>query len=137
MSQSEAEVGKDRDRITRRCKSSFVLFLLAYVTLLTVGLVGMQQFRNWALTTYDTADAQRDWSQWQEQTERQSAGDGPVARRPAKSAEPPALVLARDYYGTLATIFLLLGTVLFATIAILFRGALSSPGRVYDDTDAP
>jgi hypothetical protein len=113
-------------------KFNFVL-LLVYIALLVGGLFGLSQLRNWALHTYDTSPAQESWSKWQDETERQSKGEGPVERRKAKSDEPPALVLARDYFVTLTVIFVLLGTILFATIALMFRGVLSSPGRVMED----
>lgn len=110
-----------------------VEFFICYVLLVASGLIGMHQLRTWALQTYDTSNARRDWTQWQDETERQSQGEGPVERRKAKSNEPPALVLARDYYLTLAVMFVLFGTILFAAIALLIRGALTSPGRVRDD----
>ena len=113
-------------------KFNFAL-LLVYVALLVGGLFGLHQLRNWALHTYDTPPAQESWSKWQDETERQAKGEGPVERRKAKSDEPPALVLARDYFVTLTVIFVLLGTILFATIALMFRGVLSSPGRVMED----
>jgi len=113
-------------------KANMVL-LCSYAVLLAIGLVGMHQLRHWALRTYDTSGAQENWSQWREETARQSEGEGPVARRKAKSDEPPALVLARDYFATLAVVFVLLGTVLFATIALMVRGAVSSPGKVRED----
>lgn len=110
-----------------------VVFAL-YVVLLAAGLWGAFQLRNWALATYDTSDAQSSWSEWQEESKRQSTGEGPVARRPAKSDEPPALILARDYYVTITVILVLLGTVLFAAVALMLRGTFSSPGRVWDDS---
>lgn len=120
-------------RICSARKVNLILLFL-YSVLLAGGLLGMHELRNWALRTYDTTGAQENWTQWQQETERQSRGDGPVTRRKAKSDEPPALVLARDYFLTLVVIFVLLGTVLFATIALMIRGAISSPGSVLNDT---
>lgn len=107
--------------------------LATYVLLLSGGLLGVRQLRSWALHTYDTSEAHRDWSHWRDESRRQAEGDGPVARRPAASGQPPALVLARDYSGTLTVIFVLLGSVLFATMALLLRGAFTKPGRIHDD----
>ena len=128
------------DRVSQPTQNSVGLFnklnlvlLVSYVVLLVGGLVGLDQLRNWALQTYDTSFAQESWTEWREETERQSKGEGPVTRRKAKSHEPPALVLARDYYSTLTVIFMLLGSVLFATIALMLRGALSSTGRLPGD----
>jgi hypothetical protein len=122
----------NRTRASWLNKFNLVL-LLVYIALLVGGLFGLYQLSNWASHTYDTSQAQESWSKWQDETERQSKGGGPVERRKAKSDEPPALVLARDYFVTLTVIFVLLGTILFATIALMFRGVLSSPGRVMED----
>jgi len=49
-----------------------------------------------------------------------------VKRRAPKSAQPPALVLMRDYFAVCLGGALVLSTVLFATFMMLVRGAFGS-----------
>ena len=53
----------------------------------------------------------------------------PVKRRVPKSAEPPALVLMRDYFAVCLAIAVVLSSVLFGTFMVLVRGAMSSRAR--------
>jgi hypothetical protein len=47
-----------------------------------------------------------------------------VKRRAPKSAEPPALVLMRDYFAVCLALAIVLSTVLFGTFMFFVRGAL-------------
>jgi hypothetical protein len=79
----------------------------------------------------DAAQSQttKDWQDWKLAVERGEASLGPVARRPLKSDEPPAIVLMRDYFPAVAIgcgVFLSL-TYLFFAIAV--TGMFASRGR--------
>ena len=103
------------------------LWLIAYLVTLAAVAGAVVYGRNVALTTYGTAEAQTQWNAWREDTKKMAEQPGVVKRREAKSVEPPALVLMRDYFAVCLAGALLLSSVLFATFMIFIRGALSAP----------
>lgn len=107
-------------------------WLIAYVALLAAVVGGMFYGRWAAMAVYGSGQAQAEWDTWREDAKEQAAGQGPVARRVPKSAEPPALVLMRDYFAVCLVIALGLSSVLFGTLVFFIRGALSSGGPFVD-----
>jgi hypothetical protein len=101
---------------------SNAIWLLAYLA--TIGLLtwGLFTARHWALESYDTQQSRAEWEAWRRQTQQLADSPGPVARRPAKSVEPPTIVLLRDYFAACLTLLLLLSSVLFATFVFMIRG---------------
>jgi hypothetical protein len=87
----------------------------------------MTYARRQALKNYATEEAQGQWETWRQEARQQELGQGPVARRTPKSAEPPALVLMRDYFAVCVVIAVTLTSVLFVTFLALVRGALTTP----------
>ena len=104
--------------------------LLAYVTVVAVVVAAMAFARRQALVIYSANPAQGEWDKWRQEAKQQEQGQGPVARRTPKSAEPPALVLMRDYFAVCLVIAVTLSSVLFVTFLALLRGALSTPAFV-------
>ena len=114
------------------------LWLAAYLAVMGLGLWQLHRAHDWALATYDESGEgkgrQAQWDRWRDAAAEQAAGKGPVQRRVPKSAEPPTLVLLRDYYVMCVAAFLLFGSVLFGVFMFLVRGIVSSPGRLHTDT---
>lgn len=98
-----------------------------YVLLMAATSVAMFAARAHAVRSFGTAEAQEDWEQWREETRRQEGADSPVARRIPKAAEPPTLVLLRDYFATCLVGALVLTSLLYWAFAFLVRGALCGP----------
>lgn len=96
-------------------KKTVVLALVAYAILQAAVFLVVAKTRQWVFDQYSGPAAQRDWAQWRDEAIRQSEGDGPVERRVPKSEQPPALVLARDYYPTCLFGAWLFSTLLFAS----------------------
>jgi hypothetical protein len=70
------------------------------------------------------------WQAWRQDVEKHEERLGPVERRVPKSAEPPALVLMRDYFGVCLGGAIVFSTVLYWVIAWLVTGAVvSAPAR--------
>jgi hypothetical protein len=88
-------------------------------------LGGLFYGRAKALATYGTQAAQADWNEWRDDVRKDAKTPAPVERRVPKSAEPPALVLMRDYFVVCLVGAVLLTSVLFATFMVLIRGALA------------
>lgn len=89
----------------------------------------MQQVRHQALVTYTQPGEQEAWEAWREKA---ATDAGPVSRRIPKSAEPPALVLFRDYY---AVVFLgaeIFAVALYAALLLLLRGVALAPSPQID-----
>jgi hypothetical protein len=106
-------------------------WLLAFITVIALVSAGMSYGRWQAIRTYGTTEASANWTQWRIDVQiEESAGSGPVRRRPPKSAEPPALMLMRDHFAVCLGLALLLSSVLFGTFMIFIRGAFSSDSRL-------
>ena len=111
------------------------VWLALYLAIMSVGLWQLHRAHVWAITSHEAASdegkkRQSDWDDWRKTAAEQANGKGPVSRRIPKSAEPPTLVLLRDYYGMCLSAFLLFGSVLFFVSMIFVRGIFSpAPAR--------
>ncbi len=113
-------------------KLSDLIWLQLYVALLAAVIGGLVYARQRALSVYGTDQAQAQWDTWREDAKTQADGKGPVTRRVPKSAEPPALVLMRDYFAVCMLIAVALSSVLFGTLVFMIRGALSTSATFVD-----
>ena len=111
------------------------LWLATYLAFIGTIAGGMFYARGAVFAEYDTPEARAEWEKWREKARTDSAKwakehgkehEAPVDRRVPKSAEPPALVLMRDYFGICLFGAVFFSSLLFATLAIAIRGALSS-----------
>ena len=99
-----------------------IVWLVIYLMTMAGLVGGLFATRNWALESFDSPQSKEEWRRWQEETLKQAEGEGPVLRRPARSAEPPTVVLLRDYFVTCLALALLLSSVLFLTLMFMIRG---------------
>lgn len=102
------------------------LWACMYVAFISAIVAGTFYGRRQALATYGGAAAQVEWDAWREDAQRLADESGPVKRRAPKSAEPPALVLMRDHFAVCLGLAVVLSTVLFGTLMLFIRGALTS-----------
>jgi hypothetical protein len=112
-----------------------VLWLAAYLSMLAIVAAGVVRGRSAALAVYGTPQAQTQWDAWRTETKKLAEQPGVVKRREAKSVEPPALVLMRDYFVVCLAGALLLSSILFATFMVFIRGAMSAPTRLPHSRD--
>ena len=105
--------------------ASFV-WLLAYLVFLALIAGGVYYGRSRALAIYGSGEAQAEWDTWRADAKKMAEAPHPVKRRIPGSAEPPALVLMRDYFAICLGGSLVLSTVLFGTFMVLVRGALTT-----------
>lgn len=111
-----------------RVSLSNVAWALVYLVTMAAIVWALLTARRWALAELSRPEAQAQWDQWrEEERQRAEAGEGPVARRPPKSIEPPALVLLRDSFAAIIASALVLATVMFAFVMLVVRGAWRSP----------
>jgi hypothetical protein len=101
--------------------------LACYLVFVTGMAGGLFYARSRVLGGLDSAASQDAWQEWRQEAERQSAGGGPVVRRPPTATEAPTVLLLRDHFGTCLTLTLLISTVLFATFAFMIRGVMFGP----------
>ncbi|HEY2414111.1 MAG TPA: hypothetical protein VGI40_17835 [Pirellulaceae bacterium] len=101
-------------------------WLTAYVVVLALVVGGVRYMRGVAIAVYGTPQAQTEWDTWREDVKELEKQPYPVKRRTPKSAEPPALVLMRDYFGVCLAIAVVLSSVLFGTFMVMVRGATQS-----------
>ncbi|HEY3395832.1 MAG TPA: hypothetical protein VGK58_24230 [Lacipirellulaceae bacterium] len=111
-----------------------LLALIAgYVLLLVAILWSLMAARKWALAELATPESIRQWEAWREDVRQQEQQPGPVRRRVPKSAEPPALVLMRDYFAVSLVGAALFMTLLYWVIAWFAYGILHSSARLASD----
>jgi hypothetical protein len=103
-----------------------LLAALGYLVMLIAVVWSLAAAREWALANLATRTSIDNWQTWREDVRRQQAAPGPVARRVPKSAEPPGLVLMRDYFPVCLVGAILFTTLLYWVLAWLLRGMLKS-----------
>jgi hypothetical protein len=119
----------ERDRSARRRRNVAGWLAGWCVLALAVGWL-LVDVRSRVLNEAKQPQTTKDWQDWKAAVERGEASLGPVARRPLKSDEPPAVVLMRDHFPALAIgcgVFLSL-TYLFFAIAVTGMFASHSAG---------
>jgi hypothetical protein len=113
------------DTASERGRRWIWLWGVCYLALVCAILALLLYARRRTLAELASADSVKQWQAWREDVKHQDADLGPVQRRVPKSAEPPALVLMRDYFGVCLAGALLFSTVLYWVIAWLVVGALT------------
>ena len=103
-------------RISRGCSP---------IRLVALIMGGVFYGRRQALAIYGSAGAQEEWDAWRADAKKMAEQPGTVKRACRKSAEPPALVLMRDYFAVCLGLAMLLSTVLFGTFMFFVRGAFA------------
>jgi hypothetical protein len=120
----------------RRPKLEMLLWGLAYCAVMSTIVGAMVRVRTTAMDAFGTQDAQSEWDAWRDDAQEMSKGQGPVRRRPPKSAEPPALVLMRDHFGVCLALALVLSSLLYGTAMFFLRGVFSSGGKFGSSTQS-
>jgi hypothetical protein len=110
-----------------RWNREHALWLAAYAVAMAALAGGLVHLRGQVLNTLDTPKARREWQAWREEMAREAEQGGPVQRRVPKSDVPPAVILFRDYFAACLATTLLIGTVVFAMIALGVRALFPRP----------
>ena len=95
-----------------------------YVVLMGVVLWSLLSAHRWALAELATPQSISQWEAWRDDVRRQQTERGPVRHRVPKSAEPPALVLMRDYFAVSLIGAVVFTTLLYCVLAWLIIGIL-------------
>jgi hypothetical protein len=90
-----------------------LLFVAGLILCWGLAFVAAKWAREVTLTTYGTAAASDEWESWRTQAALQNEAAGPVKRHVPNSAEPPALILMRDYFPTMVVTSLVCGTLVY------------------------
>jgi hypothetical protein len=85
--------------------------------------------KRWALAELSTPASTADWEAWREDIRAQQDRPTPIRRRVPKSAEPPALVLTRDYFAVVMAAAVIFSSLIYWIMAWLVMGALAVPQR--------
>ena len=113
--------------MTIRITRSVWLWMAAYVAAMTLTVWLLWSARASALAQLDDPEQRAQWQAWKQQEEsRALEKTAPVERRPPTSEEPPTLVLMRDHFAAAVATCLAAGTVLFAFLAFVARGLMST-----------
>jgi hypothetical protein len=107
-----------------------------YVAVLTAVCWSVNSARQWALAELGTPASTAEWKAWREDVRAEQGKPVAIQRRVPKSAEPPALVLARDYFAVVLVASIVFSTLLYWVLAWLIAGALASPTIVTSDRQA-
>lgn len=95
-----------------------------YLVLLAAVVWWLFSAREWARVELAKPESTAAWEAWREGVRESQGKPAPVQRRVPKSAEPPALVLTRDYFGVILTGALLFGSLLYWVMAWFVMGML-------------
>ena len=107
-----------------------LLWLVAYLLVVTAIVGGLLYARRWVLAELDRPEARAQWEQWRaDEIRRHEDQSGPVRRHPPVSREPPALVMLRDYFVASAVACLAIGSFLFGFFMLVLRGIFSQTER--------
>jgi hypothetical protein len=101
-----------------------------YVVLIVAIVWWLNSAREWALAELARPESTAAWETWREDVRANQDRPAPVQRRVPKSAEPPALVLTRDYFGVILTGALLFSSLLYWVMAWFVTGILSSRSTI-------
>jgi hypothetical protein len=108
---------------------------VCYLIVVTSVIWGLLAARHWALADLATPKSTAEWEAWRADVRAQQDRASPVSRAVPKSAEPPGLVLMRDYFGTSLVGGIIFSSVLYWICAGLLHGMLTSEsdGDALDD----
>ena len=107
-------------------------WLVAYLVTMAALTGGLVWAREAVVESLGNPAALAEWREWKAASQRLSKEPGPVARRAAKSDEPPALILMRDNFVAILVVSLLIGSFLFAFLAFALRGSLQRRATTVD-----
>ena len=115
--------------MTLKLSIADVAWLLLFLVLLGGVAWLMSHVRSTTLFSAAGDNSQEEWNQWREAVQHDKASMGPVQRRVPRSAEPPALVLLRDYFVVCLSGALVLSSVLFGAFVLFLRGVMNAPAH--------
>jgi hypothetical protein len=103
------------------------LWGICYVALMAAVVWWLFAARAWARAELSKPAATAAWESWREDVRADQNRPVPVQRRVPKSAEPPALVLTRDYFGVSLGGAVFFSSLLYWVIAWFVTGILTTP----------
>ena len=105
-----------------------VLSVIVYF-LVSAGLVvWLVQVRTWSIENQDNPQARAEWERWRKVAAEPATTEGSVARQVPKSAEPPLLLMMREYFVMSVAAILFFWTALFVPLVLMLRGVISQSG---------
>ena len=102
------------------------ILLILWIVVAIAGTVALILYRDWALENLNTAEHQKQWQEWKEDTKKQNEPHydeegnlkNPVTRQTSKQNEIPTLVLMRDHFGMCLAAWLIFGSILYWMLAL-------------------
>lgn len=110
-----------------RRKRIVLSWLAGWILLMAGGGWLLADLRGRVLDERAQAEARQEWKTWKEAVQRGDAQLGPVARRPLKSDEPPAVVLLRDHVAAVAAGCGVFVSLTYLFLAVTVTGLWTSP----------
>jgi hypothetical protein len=103
-------------------KTLLIALFAGYLLFAALLITGMFLVRQTMVPELSTPQSQADWTAWRAEAAQQDGTHGPVQRTVPKSAEPPLLILMRDYFPACVLGLLVPLSALYAVIAWLACG---------------
>ncbi len=101
-----------------------VALVLGWVGLLVLPPFGLWTLRDHWLAELDAPAVQEQWDRFRQDMQQQSDRSGPVQHKVPKSVEPPLRVWLRDYFWLAVAAWAVLGTTLYAFLAVAVLGVV-------------
>ncbi|NBP86932.1 MAG: hypothetical protein EBU59_00150 [Planctomycetia bacterium] len=103
-----------------------VALIVGWVLLMVLPPLVLWNLRgNW-LAKLERPAVQQQWDQFRQDMQQQSDRSGPVQHKVPKSAEPPLRVWLRDYFGLAVAAWGVLGSTLYAFLALAVMGVIGT-----------
>jgi hypothetical protein len=103
------------------------LWGIGYAVLMGIVVWSLFAARDWARAELATPESIAAWEAWREDVRAEQGRPTPVQRRVPKSAEPPALVLTRDYFRVSLAGAILFSSALYWVLAWFVSGIFTEP----------
>lgn len=114
--------------------------ILGVVTYLVVSVAlvwWLMDVRTWSLENQNNPAARAEWERWREVAAEPATTEGAVERRIPKSAEPPLLLMMREYFVMSVVAVLFFWTALFIPLVLMLRGVIAQSGSASFQADGP
>ena len=108
-------------------------WVASYVTAMALVVWSVMAARTWALAELGTPESTAEWEEWREDVRADQGQPAPIQRRVPKSAEPPALVLTRDYFAVVMGGSILFTSLVYWVLAWMISGTFAAGYRVTSD----
>lgn len=123
-------------RVSAKIGRGWWLWGIGYLGVVVAVVWWVLRARDWALAELTRPESTAAWETWRADVRAARDKPSPVERRVPNSAEPPALVLLRDYFGVMLGGAVIFSSLLYWVLAWFVTGIIRShPPSATEEAD--